>query len=169
MVEKREGGKHCLHRCIDTVIRVHQEAIPMMGRPLISKTIAALVVVATCLVQQCRCSRMLSFYNQYRAGLQGISQECAPRRKRKQNVVVNTVELVCDSDENNDYYSYTNSLTCRTGDIAKVAVGCKCGSTPFLYTWNSMLPRPLFTKIYLSSHSILLSLLVVSSYCSSTS
>jgi hypothetical protein len=138
----------------------------MVGRRRIRKTVVSSIVilVASCLVQRCR-----SVVDEQVAhpGTQIISQDCAPKRRRRL-VVVDDVSLVCDyqayeeeeeynndnyyqdddnqdgdsGDENQNYQNnnqyqyqnnqyrndgtayYTNSLTCRPGDTAKVALGC---------------------------------------------
>jgi len=72
-------------------------------------------------------------------GATTISQECLPRRQRA--IDVTEVSLVCDhqqadddddddqsqSEDNNndDRISYTNRPSCMTGDLGKVAIGCK--------------------------------------------
>lgn len=72
-------------------------------------------------------------------GEQRISEECSTHKWLKKHIYVTSVSLVCDSqdyasaededeDENGDddenSESYTDSLTCRSGDRAKVAVLC---------------------------------------------
>ena len=67
-------------------------------------------------------------------GATTISQECLPRRQRK--IDVTEVSIVCDhqqadddqsqsEDNNDDRISYTNRPSCMTGDLGKVAIGCK--------------------------------------------
>jgi hypothetical protein len=59
-------------------------------------------------------------------GIQYISQECAPRRRRKRNVQVTEVDLICDSQGNDDGGGggYTDKPLCKPGDLAKAAVSC---------------------------------------------
>lgn len=64
-------------------------------------------------------------------GSQFISEDCAPAR-RKQIIKVNSVELLCDSQENDDGSRYGDSPSCRAGDDAKAAVSCT-----FDGTWNN--------------------------------
>jgi len=69
-------------------------------------------------------------------GATTISQECLPRRQRQ--IDVTEVSIVCDhqnqdddrnednNNNNDDGISYTNSPSCMTGDLGKIAIGCKC-------------------------------------------
>jgi hypothetical protein len=58
-------------------------------------------------------------YQQVREGSLIKGEACAPSRRK---IRVDEIALVCD--DGSGYEAYTNRLTCRPGDRAKVAVDC---------------------------------------------